>query len=71
MDNKVEVITSWLELWSPQTMHGFLGLVGDYRKFIKEFGTIVMPLGRLLCKSAFAWMLQAANAFTTQACPLL
>jgi hypothetical protein len=44
-------------------MHGFLGLAGYYQKFIRDFGSIVVPLTRLLRKEVFAWTSEAAEAF--------
>jgi hypothetical protein len=44
-------------------MHGFLGLAGYYQKFIRDFGSIAVPLTRLLRKEVFAWTSEAAKAF--------
>jgi hypothetical protein len=40
-----------------------LGLAGYYRKFIREFGIITVPLTRLLRRDVFAWDDDAAMAF--------
>jgi hypothetical protein len=59
----VEAVASWPEPRSARGIRGFLGLAGYYHKFIRDFSSIVAPLTRLLCKEAFAWTLEAAEAF--------
>jgi hypothetical protein len=44
-------------------LHGFLGLVGYYRRFIQDFGAIAAPLTQLLWKNAFQWTEEVAAAF--------
>lgn len=63
--DKVDAIASWLEPCSPRGVRGFLGLVGYYLKFIRDFGTISAPLTHLLHKEAFAWTPEAAEAFAS------
>ena len=44
----------------------FLGVVGYYRKFIKNFGKVAKPLTLLMCQQVkFDWTLTHHNAFLT------
>ena len=48
----------------PKQVHAFLGLVGYYRKFIKNFAKIARPLMLLTCQQVkFNWTLTYHNAF--------
>jgi hypothetical protein len=40
-----------------------LGLAGYYRKFIRDFGIIMLSLMHLLHRDAFAWDAEATAAF--------
>jgi hypothetical protein len=51
--DKVEAVAAWPVPRSPRGVRGFLGLAGYYRKFIKDIGSILAPLTRLLRKEAF------------------
>ena len=53
--DKVEAVASWPQPRSARGLRGFLGLAGYYRRFIKDFGTIVAPLTQLLKKDGFHW----------------
>ena len=61
--DKVAAVASWPAPRSARGLWGFLGLVGYYRKFIRDFGLIAAPLTRLLRKDAFAWDDKADVAF--------
>lgn len=49
---KIEAIRSWPKPTSNSELHTFVGLCGYYRRFIKEFATIIRPLEDLLRKSS-------------------
>ena len=61
--SKVQAIMEWPTPSSVHALLGFLGLVGYYRHFIKDFGSIVAPLTALLKKDEFHWSPEADVAF--------
>ena len=53
---KVEAITKWEALKTVKGVQGFLGFANFYRKFIKTFSQLVMPLTNLIKKDTkFDW----------------
>jgi hypothetical protein len=61
--NKIKSIKEWRIPTTLRHIQGFLGLIGYYRKFVKNYGRIVAPLMKLLKKDAFSWTLEVAKAF--------
>ncbi|XP_058774808.1 uncharacterized protein LOC131649080 [Vicia villosa] len=54
--SKVDVVLQWEALKSATEIRSFLGLAGYYRRFIKGFSKLALPLTRLTCKGkAFVW----------------
>lgn len=62
---KVEAIQSWPKPSTVKGLRGFLGITGYYRKFIKDYGIVAIPLTRLLQKDSFFWAEEATHAFNT------
>ena len=53
---KIEAVMSWEVSRSRTEIRSFLGLVGYYRRFIRDFSKIVVPLTRLTRKGVvFSW----------------
>ena len=54
--SKVEAVTRWERPTTPTEICSFLGLAGYYRKFIKGFSCLALPLTKLTRKEqAFKW----------------
>jgi hypothetical protein len=70
---KVKVIQDWPEPRRVKDIQSFLGFANFYRRFIKDYAKIVIPLTRLTCKSipfqfskkAHEAFINLKNAFTT------
>ncbi|XP_062183191.1 uncharacterized mitochondrial protein AtMg00860-like [Phragmites australis] len=60
---KVQAVLDWPRRSSVRAVRGFLVLTGYYRHFIKNYGTLVVPLTKLLHKEGFAWTQEATKAF--------
>jgi hypothetical protein len=61
--SKIQAITDWPQPKTITELRGFLGLTGFYRKFIKHYASIALPLTSLLRKDAFLWNDNASQAF--------
>ena len=61
--NKIKSIKEWKVPTTIKKLRGFLGLIGYYHKFSKNYGRIVAPLTTLLQKDAFSWTPEATKTF--------
>lgn len=61
--NKIEAITAWLKPNNVISLREFLGLIGYYRKFVRNYGQINKPLTEQLKKEGFRWDQRADKAF--------
>ena len=48
---KVKAMMNWLLHETVKQLKGFLGLIGYYRRFVKDYGKVAQPL-IALCKSS-------------------
>ena len=62
-ESKVEAIKIWPVHKSIHGVRSFHGLVSFYRRFIKNFSTIVAPMTEVLKGSSFQWNSKAQQAF--------
>jgi hypothetical protein len=61
---KIEAIKAWEAPKSPTEIRSFLGLAGYYRRFIKDFSRIAVPMTKLLKKTEpFVWTDDQERAF--------
>ena len=51
--NKIKAIKEWPKPKNISKLRGFLGLIGYYRRFIKNYAHLMAPLTNLLNKNAF------------------
>ena len=62
--NKVEAILNWERPMTVTKIRSFLGLAGYYRRFVKDFSQIALPLTKLTRKDAsFEWMPECEQSF--------
>jgi hypothetical protein len=63
---KIDAIKSWPILATLTQIQSFLGLVGFYRRFVRDFSTIAAPLNDLMKKGvSFHWGVAQDQAFHT------
>lgn len=63
---KVTAVQEWPQPYNIRELHGFLGLAGFYRKFVRNFAVIAKPLTNLLKKhTIYVWTSEHQRAFDT------
>jgi hypothetical protein len=61
---KVKDVLNWMPPTTTSEIQSFLGLVGYYRRFIKDFSKIAKPMTKLLEKNtAFEWTAECQASF--------
>lgn len=64
-DQKIEAIKNWPVPSCKIELRAFMGLAGYYRRFIKDFAGIAVPLFRLSGEVPFSWDQECQGAFDT------
>jgi hypothetical protein len=62
-ESKVEVIRSWPTPKSIHDVRSFHGLASFYRRFIRNFSSIMAPMTEVIKGSSFQWNSKAQSAF--------
>jgi hypothetical protein len=62
---KIEAMQDWPHPKTLRSLCGFMGLIGYYHKFVKNYGKIATPLTALLKKKSFTWTRATSQAFQT------
>jgi hypothetical protein len=60
---KIESMKNWPFPKNLKRLHGFLGLMGYYRNFVRNYGKIATTLTSLLKSNSFTWTSAADHAF--------
>ncbi|CAM8954210.1 unnamed protein product [Rhodiola kirilowii] len=60
---KVQAVQTWRPPTNLRQLRGFLGLVGYYRRFVRDYASRAANLTNLLRKDAFVWDTKAMDAF--------
>lgn len=63
---KIQIIAEWPAPQSVKELRSFLGMVGYYRKYVKNFGILARPLTNLLKKGElYVWTSETEASFQT------
>ena len=61
---KIEAVLNWERPKTPTEVRSFMGLAGYYRRFVKDFSKIVVPLTKLTRKNVkFEWTDKCEKSF--------
>ena len=61
--SKIQAIIDWPAPSNLRGLHGFLGLTGYYRKFVRNYSSLAWPPTQQLKKDAFHWDEEADRVF--------